>query len=66
MFGQLHRLKQTYLDDFLVLHTREEDVLLVSVWIEFDDIWYFTIRECLYALSGLGVPEFDMLVVRCR
>jgi hypothetical protein len=64
--GQLHRLKQTYLDDLLVLHTREKDVLLVSVWVEFDNIWYLAIRERLYAFSGFGIPEFDMFVVRCR
>ena len=54
-----HRLRgteETDLDDLLVRHAGEKDVLLVVVGVEAHDIGGLAIAEAVEALAGLGVP----------
>lgn len=57
---------QTYLDDLLICHTGQPDILLISIRVERDDIRSLPVRECLDTLSGFCVPHFDISVVGCR
>jgi hypothetical protein len=56
----------TYLDNLLILHTSHEYILLISIGMILDDIRNFTIRENLDTFSSLGVPLFDISIIRCR
>lgn len=56
----------TYLNDFLVRHTSQENVLFVGVWMEFDYIGDFAITEALKTLPSLGVPELHLTIVSTR
>ena len=53
------------LDDLLVGHTGQPDVLLVRIRVVFDDIRHLSIRERLNTFAGLGVPRLDIPVIRC-
>jgi hypothetical protein len=55
----------TYLDNLLILHTSHKDILLISIGMVLDDIRDFTIRENLYTFSSLGIPLFDISIIRC-
>ena len=52
-----------HLDDLLVGHTRQENVLLVFVRMESHDVRDFSIAEPLQASTGLGVPELHLSVI---
>ena len=60
------RKSRSYLDDLLVGHTGQEDVLLVLVGMEPDNVWDLAVTEPLQTLSGLRVPEFHLTVVTAR
>ena len=68
MVVRSHRLIEvpTHLYDLLVLHTCQEDVLLVGVRMVFDHIGNLAIREGLDALAGLCIPDLDMPIIRGR
>ena len=50
---------QIDLNDFAVLHTRQERVLLVGIWVEGDALWTLVVAECADTLS-LGVYQSCM------
>lgn len=52
-----------YLDDLLVGHAGEEDVLLVVVGVKADDVGGLAVAEALETLAGLGVPELHLTIV---
>ena len=62
----LSQLDWTYLDNLLILHTSHEDILLISIGVILDHIRDFTIREYLNTFSSLGIPLFDISIVRRR
>lgn len=49
-------LSEAYLDDLLVRHSSQEDVLLVFIRVEAYDVWDFAVAKPLQALAGLCVP----------
>lgn len=55
----------TYLDNFLILHTGQENILLISIRIKFDDIRDLAIRERLDTLARLCIPQLDVLIIGC-
>ena len=54
------------MDDILVRHTSEEDVLFVFVRMELDNVGDLTVAEPLDALACLCVPQLDLTVVAAR
>lgn len=60
------RKREAHLNDFLVRHTSQEDVLLVFVRMETNDVWYLPISKALDALSCLCVPELHGAIVGAR
>lgn len=56
----------TYLDDLLIGHTREEDMLFVLVRMELDDVGYLAVAEPLQTLASFGIPELDLTIVATR
>ena len=52
----------SYLNDLLVGHTREEDVLFVLIRVESDHIWNLAVAEPLQALAGFRIPQLDITV----
>jgi len=55
-----------YLDDLLVRHTSQENVLLVVVGMEPDNVWCLTVTKPLQTLARLSVPQFHLAVVPTR
>ena len=64
------RQSAAYLNDLLILHTSQEDVLLVFIRVELDTVGDLAVRERLYALtcseSNMGlVADGTVLSSRC-
>ena len=53
----------TYLDNLLVRHAGQEDVLLVIVWMELHNVGNFAITEPFDALASFGIPKFHCAVI---
>ena len=54
---------KAYLNDLLVGHASEKDVLLVIIGVEADDVGGLAVAESLETLTGLGVPQLDLTIV---
>ena len=54
---------EAHLNDFLVRHTSQEDILFVLVWMEFDTIWSLAVAKPLDALACLRVPELHLSII---
>lgn len=48
--------RRTYLNNLLVGHAGEKDVLFVIVGVEADDVGGLAVAEALETLASLGVP----------
>ena len=55
-----------YLDDLLVRHTSQENVLLVVVGMKSDNVWCLTATKPLQTLARLSVPQFHLAVIPTR
>lgn len=55
--------KAAYLDDLLVGHSSQKDMLLILVGVEFDDIGCLAVAKPLDALARLGIPKFHSSVI---
>lgn len=54
---------ETHLDDLLIRHARQENVLLVVIWMEPNDVGNLPITEPLDTLSGLSIPKFHLSII---
>jgi hypothetical protein len=54
----------THLDDLLILHTRQPDVLLVRIGVELDHVGDLAVGESLDTFASFGVPHLEVSIIR--
>ena len=57
------RRKGAHLNDLLIGHTRQEDMLFILVGMEPNNVRNFAIAEPFDALPRLRVPELDLTII---
>jgi hypothetical protein len=57
---------QTNLDDLLIRHTRQENMLFVLIRMELHHVGYLPVAELFDTLSGLRVPELHLPIIPTR
>ena len=55
-----------YLDDLLVRHTSQENMLLVVAGMKPDNVWCLTATKPLQTLAHLSVPQFHLAAIPTR